>query len=191
MPQKYSLFAACRDEYDRVVFNLLLQTGLRMSEAMYLDWKHVDFDSKILKVREERKSGKKIKDRAERSVPIPNDLIELLKTWKDKHPTMKLAIGTENDTPNKKLLRTLKRVTTAAKLHCGQCDGCKSKSKECSLWYLHKFRATYTTTLLRNGVDIGTVMEYTGHSDMTTTMRYLRPAESEMMQSKISSISWV
>ncbi|WP_433969813.1 tyrosine-type recombinase/integrase [Tunturiibacter gelidiferens] len=39
---------------------MLLKTGLRMSEAMHLDWQHVDFDSKILKVREERKSGKKI-----------------------------------------------------------------------------------------------------------------------------------
>jgi hypothetical protein len=34
-------------------------------------------------------------------------------------------------------------------------------------------------------------MEYTGHSDMATTMRYLRPAESETMQSRISSIAWV
>jgi integrase len=189
--QMKSLFAACRDDYDRVVFNLLLKSGLRMAEAMHLDWFHVDFESKVIRVREDRRVGQRIKDKTERSVPMPDDLIELLQAWREDNPTTKLVIGTDTDKPNRKLLRMLKRIVNAAKLNCGRCDGCTSKNKECGDWYLHKFRATYTTTLLRNGVDIRTVMEYTGHADMTTVMRYLRPAESHVMQSKISNIKWM
>ena len=50
-------------------------------------------------------------------------------------------------------------------------------TKECELWFLHKFRSTYATTLLRNGVDIRTVQKLMGHSDLGSTMRYLRPEE--------------
>ena len=189
--QMKALFDACTRQYDRVVFNLLLKTGLRMSEATHLDWQHVDFDSKVIKVREERRAGKKIKDSAERSVPMPDDLAEMLLEWRAKNLNTKLVIGTKTDKPNDKLLRTLKRVVNPAKLNCGYCTGCLGKSKECGDWYLHKFRATYTTTLLRNGVDPRTVMSYTGHEDFATMMRYLRPAEAETMQEKISSIVWV
>ena len=60
-----------------------------------------------------------------------------------------------------------RRTVRAAELDCGQCEGCKGTT-ECSRWYLHKFRATYTTTLLRNGVDARTVMAFTGHEDLAT-----------------------
>jgi len=77
----------------------------------------------------------------------------------------------------------------AAELDCGQCEGCKGTT-ECSRWYLHKFRATYTTTLLRNGVDARTVMAFTGHEDLATVLRYLAPAGDQPMQAKISKIAW-
>jgi hypothetical protein len=33
-------------------------------------------------------------------------------------------------------------------------------------------------------------MQYTGHSDMATVMRYLNPAELPDTQKKINSIAW-
>jgi hypothetical protein len=33
-------------------------------------------------------------------------------------------------------------------------------------------------------------MKYTGHEDMATVMRYLRPAEDVHTQAKINSIKW-
>jgi integrase len=184
-----TLLAACKTHYARVVFKLLLQTGLRMGEAIHLGWHNVDFHSKVIRVREQRRSGATIKDRAERSVPMPDDLIATLKEWRQVRPKSRLVVGTERDTPNRKWLQTLKRTVRAAKLNCGQCDGCKG-TKECSRWYIHKFRATYTTTLLRNGVDARTVMSFTGHEDLATVLRYLAPAGHKSMQAKISAIKW-
>jgi integrase len=79
-------------------------------------------------------------------------------------------------------------VECGAKLRA--CEGCKGTT-ECSPWYLHKFRATYTTTLLRNGVDARTVMAFTGHEDLATVLRYLAPAGDQPLQAKISKIAWV
>ena len=153
-----------------------------------MEWHQFDFKAGTLTVRERNEDGFEIKDRAERTLPIPSDLIGHLKEWRDEHGG-KLVLGTGNDTPNWKWLPLLKRLVKQAGLNCGHCTGC-TEQEECERWYLHKFRATYTTFLLRSGIDARTVMQYTGHSDMATVMRYLSPAELPDTQSKINSIAW-
>ena len=181
------------DQYQKVVYETLLKTGLRMAEAMHLEWDKIDFRAKKIRVREilEGKDYEtSIKDRAERSVPLPDDLAESLKAWHLVRPKSALVLGTRNDTPNWKWLVMLKRAARNAGLNCGNCKSCRNTG-ECSKWIIHRFRATYTTTLLRNGVDIRTVMSYTGHSDMATVMRYLAGADDEPMQKKVSAIQWM
>jgi integrase len=63
------LLAACRTSYANVVFRLLVMPGLSMGEAMHLGWHNVDFHAKVIRIREERRSGATIKDRSQRSVP--------------------------------------------------------------------------------------------------------------------------
>lgn len=181
-------FASLAAPYHRMVFAVLLKTGLRMQEAMFLEWHQLDFSRGTLTVTERNEDGFEIKDRAERTLPIPADLIEQLKVWKEEHGG-KLVIGTSNDTPNWKWLPLLKRLVRKAGLNCGHCVGCKEQD-ECERWFLHKFRATYTTFLLRSNIDARTVMQYTGHADMATVMRYLSPAELPDTQTKINSIDW-
>lgn len=186
-----ALFAACRTQYAKVVFKLLLQTGMRMREAMYLGWHNVDFNEKVIKVREKRRVGARIKDRAERSVPLTTDLAATLKAWRKIRPQAKLVVGTKDDKPNKKWLQMLKRTARAAGLNCGHCDGCEATNgKECSRWFIHKFRATYLTRTLRSGIDPRTVMDFTGHEDLETVLRYLAPAGAEETQVTVSAIRW-
>jgi len=187
------LFESCSG-YNRVVLEFLLKTGLRMQEAMHIEWPNIDFRKKMVRVREmldgEQTYDVRIKDRAERSLPLPDDLAATLLHWKDENPGTRLVLGTKNDTPNWKWLQMLKRAVRRAGLNCGRCTGCKV-TQECSRWKIHKFRATYTTTLLRNGVDARTVMSYTGHEDLATVLRYLQPAEDAPMQKKVSAITWM
>jgi hypothetical protein len=42
-----------------------------------------------------------------------------------------------------------------------------------SSFWLHKFRATFATRCLWAGIDLRTVQQWLGHSDMESTMRYL------------------
>ena len=131
-----------------------------------------------------------MKDSEERDIPFSDDLLEELEKRHKSYPQGALVIGTKHGKPNSKLLRTLKRLAARAKLNCGQCDGCKGRTRECQSWTLHKFRRTYCTTLLRSGVDLRTVQAYMGHADLASTMRYLRPASSAEAQAKINAIRW-
>lgn len=183
-----TFFSSLKRDYHRIVFETLLKTGMRMQEAMFLEWHEINFARGTITVTEKDDLGFVIKDRAGRTLPIPADLAEHLKQWKEKHGG-RLVLGTSNDTPNWKWLPLLKRLVRQASLNCGYCQGCREQD-ECEHWYLHKFRATYTTSLLRAGIDTRTVMEYTGHANLATVLRYLSPAEGAETQNKINSIAW-
>jgi integrase/recombinase XerD len=55
-------------------------------------------------------------------------------------------------------------------------------------FWLHKFRATFATRCLWAGVDLRTVQQWLGHSDMESTMRYLKPSRSESVREKVNEI---
>ena len=61
-------------------------------------------------------------------------------------------------------------------------DCCKAIAKRAGLdpenFWLDKFRATCATWSLWAGVDLRTVQHWLGHSDMESTMRYLKPSRA-------------
>jgi integrase/recombinase XerD len=48
--------------------------------------------------------------------------------------------------------------------------------------HAHKFRATFATHMLARGVDVRTVQELMGHTNLATTMRYLAVTEERLRQ---------
>jgi len=184
-----ALLKACRADYFRIVVQVLYMTGMRMQEAMHLNWVNVDFRRDQIRVREYQPTGSRIKDRAERTIPMLLRLKEVLLTWGNVRPNATLVVGTSGDRPNRKWLQTLKRTVHVGGLNCGGCNGCNG-SGDCSRWYIHKFRATFTTTLLRSGMDARSVMEITGHEDIETVMRYWKPLKQSEAATKIAAIEW-
>jgi len=63
----------------------------------------------------------------------------------------------------------------------------RAKLKEEDFW-LHKFRATFATWSLWAGVDLRTVQSYLGHSDLESTMRYLKPSRSKEARAKQNEV---
>ena len=55
-------------------------------------------------------------------------------------------------------------------------------------FWLHKFRATFATWSLWAGVDLRTVQQWPGHSDMESSMRYLKPWRSQQVREKVNEI---
>src|SRR5215468_10509986 len=112
----------------------------------------------------------------EREIPIPAKLAKKLKTWKAKaDKTCGLVFPTSGCNPKLDFLDCLKACAERAELN-----------KE-DFW-LHKFRSTFATRCLWAGVDLRTVQQWLGHSDMESTMRYLKPSRSETVRDKINSI---
>jgi integrase len=183
-------FASLKSPYHRLVFELFLKTGMRDQEAMHVEWTDISTSTKTLHLRAKPKYEFKLKDHEQRAMPLPDELMKLLANYRKAHPTTNLILGSKNDQPPTKLLRLLKDCARRAGLNCGTCNACIAR-KECERWFLHRFRATYCTKLLRSGLDLRTVQQMMGHADLASTMRYLRPAENAETQTRINSISWL
>jgi site-specific recombinase XerD len=54
----------------------------------------------------------------------------------------------------------------------------------------HTFRATFCTTLLRQGVPIPDVMRLMGHKDVASTMRYMAVLRRSELREKIANVKF-
>lgn len=137
-------FDSLESEYDQLLFDVLLASGLREQEVMHLEWWDLSKSRKTLKVQSKPQYSFKVKDAEERELPVPQDLMNRRMAYREKKPTTRLIFGAgggEQDVPDGHLLRRLKTLVRKAGLNCGDCDGCKT-TNECGRWFLHKFRAT-------------------------------------------------
>ncbi len=153
------LFGKC-DGFEKAAFATLLLTGLREQELCFLTWKDVDLKKETIRVTGAGKEGFSPKDYEERLIPLPPDLLALLKKL---HRKSEWAFPTARGTRQTHLLRRLKRLAKRAKVDHAT---------------LHKFRHTYATRLLEKGCDIVTVQHLMGHSDLDTTRQYLNPDDT-------------
>lgn len=175
--------------YMRIAIGLGMMCGLREMEIAHVEWPDIDFSDKVLRVRGKPHWQFVIKDSEQRDLPIPDALLNDLESWRQKHGNVRLILGTNSGRPNTHILRQFKRFINRVGLNCNVCAGCtRPKKRECGEWDLHTLRRTYATTVLRDGVDISTVQRLLGHSELASTMRYLRPAGNKEIQASINTI---
>jgi integrase len=178
-----SLFAAANlEEFE--LFQLLLGTGVREQEAMFAAWKDVDFNGKFFKVSEKLDLGFTPKDKEEGSIPIPDFLVALLKTRRERYPDTRLLFPLPDGKPNGHMLRTLQRLAHRAGFNCGGCYNragrcCKDKAI-CHHWGLHRFRKTFATMHHEAGVAVRTIQRWLRHSSLDTALRYLAGSDDKI-----------
>jgi integrase/recombinase XerD len=169
------LFAAC-DAEERLWYEFFLMTGMREQEVMYTYWSDVNVAQATVRVSHKPDRAWTPKAYKEREIPIPTKLVKSLKAWKAKaDKTCGLVFPTSGCKPKLDFLDCLKAVAERAKLD------------QDNFW-LHKFRATFATRCLWAGVDLRTVQQWLGHSDMESTMRYLKPSRSQQVREKVNEI---
>ena len=168
-----TLFAAC-DADERLWFEFFLMTGMREQEVMHLYWSDLNLKANTVKVTHKPDRGWTPKAYKEREIPIPAKLTVSLKAWKGKANGCPLLFPTAGCNPKLDFLDCLKAVATRAEL-----------TKD-DFW-LHKFRATFATWHLWSGVDLRTVQQWLGHSDMESTMRYLKPSREAKTHDKVNA----
>lgn len=175
-----ALFRACdQDEKMRYLFFLL--TGERDQEVRHTTWSDIDFHRKCVRVTEKKQLGFKPKDKEEREIPVPASLLDALNEYRMHRSDRNchdLVFPTTQGRPDKNFESKLKMIAYRAGLNCGHCvsrHGNKcSEGPYCSKWFLHKFRHTFATSCLEAGVSIRTLQEWLGHSDLASTMVYLK-----------------
>jgi integrase/recombinase XerD len=77
-PELERLWKHC-DACEKTIFATLFLTGLREQELYLLDWPDVDLKNDTLRVTAKPAEGFSPKDYEERVIPIPPDLLDLLK----------------------------------------------------------------------------------------------------------------
>jgi integrase len=169
------LFAVC-DAEERLWYEFFLMTGEREQEVMYTEWRDINLVGSIVRVTHKPDRGWTPKAYKEREIPIPTRLVKNLKAWKAKaNKNCNLLFPTSGCNPKLNFLDSLKAVAERAEL-------------EPENFWLHKFRATFATRCLWAGVDLRTVQQWLGHSDMESTMRYLKPSRSQHVREKVNEI---
>lgn len=137
-------------------------TGMREQEVMYTYWSDINLAHAY----------------KEREIPIPTKLVKKLKAWEAKSgKSCGLVFPTAGCNPKLDFLDCLKTCAERAKLDKDN-------------FWVYKFRATFATRCLWAGVDLRTVLQWLGHSDMESTMRYLKPLRSHQA-GKRSTVTFV
>ena len=171
------LFAACNAE-ERLAYQFFLFSGCREREVMFATWRDIDFDGHTYTVQAKQIGPYKFstKNNKSRVVPIPGVLVEALRSIQ-AHQFRPSTNFRQQQSEHRKgiFLYKLKQIASRAQLNCGHCKtgsydewgdiipGTEKYCKDgpyCSQWTLHKFRRTWATWHLQNGVPITDVQEW-------------------------------
>jgi integrase/recombinase XerC len=149
------LVGAAESPFERAMLLLMLTAGLRRSEVGAIRLEDVNLENQALLVR-----GKGAK---QRMVPLMPQTAEAIRNYLADRPDVDqpyLFLSPQcKRLANDYLNRTLRRILARAGL-----------AKRITP---HMLRHTFATHLVRNGVDVRTVQELLGHSDLETTANYL------------------
>ncbi|MCB1008367.1 MAG: tyrosine recombinase XerC [Acidobacteria bacterium] len=145
---------------DRALLELLYATGLRVSEAVSLDWRDLDLGGRTLRVL--GKGGK------ERMVPFGRPALDALRAWRERWEGVR-RVGSDDRDPvflnrrggrltDRSARRVVDRWVEATSLRRGI--------------HPHTLRHSFATHLLERGADLRSIQELLGHASLATTQRY-------------------
>lgn len=145
---------------DRALLELLYATGLRVAEAVSLDWRDLDLKERTLRAL--GKGGK------ERMVPFGRPALAALRAWRERWDGVRRVGDGDDDAvflnarggrlTDRSARRVVDRWVEAAALARGV--------------HPHTLRHTFATHLLEGGADLRAIQELLGHASLATTQRY-------------------
>lgn len=153
---------------DQALLEVLYGSGLRVSEALTLDFRDVDLDQGLLRV---LGKGKK-----ERIAPLTGAAVDRLKRYLEQRRAFNpkageqaVFLGSRGGRLNRK---QADRIVKAMGAQSGVA-GCISP---------HTLRHSFATHLLQAGADLRSVQELLGHARISTTQRYTHLDLAQIMR---------
>lgn len=156
---------------------ICLYTGVRIGELLALDWRDVDLKSRMIQVNKTRverfgeiTTGTPKTDSSNRTIPIPKQLIPLLKNLRGSQRDGQVIAQNGKPVTIRSYQRTFELLL--------KCQGIPRRG-------FHALRHTFATRAVECGMDVKTLSEILGHKNPTVTLtRYVHSLEShkrEMM----------
>ncbi len=141
----------------KIIIILAIDSSMRKGEILKLEWRDLELTAGLIKVRAAN-------SKTERSRKIPMTLrvkTELTKMFEKKQPSQnQLVFGTTDN---------VKRSFTSA---CNSAD--------ISDFHFHDLRHTAITRMIAAGVPAEQVMKISGHTQISTFLRYLNPSNDSL-----------
>lgn len=140
-----------------------MNTGIRKGELFNLRWQDVDFDKAIITI-----TGASAKSGKTRHIPLNTEALDTLYKWANNHKTITTDIVFQSNGKRfDNVTRAWKNLLQSAKI-----DNFR--------W--HDMRHHFASKLVMAGVDLNTVRELLGHSDLKMTLRYAHLAPEHKAQ---------
>ena len=168
----------------------LIFTGLRIGEAIALEWKDIDCDNKTISVNKNvvevksqdadkyilKKQDSTKTDSSTRIVPISNNAMECIKKLKEINGDKRFVFASQTGkylSPSN-FNRMFRGIQKALKYE--------------PILGLHSLRHTFATLMINKGIDVKIVSELLGHSNVSVTYNiYIHTIQSQ----KIKAINMV
>lgn len=144
-------------------YRVLVLTGMRRGELLYLTWENVDFDNRTIHI--ESSAMYRVKGGAGRSLPITNEVEKILKSLERNDPYVFMderAKPYHEDYITKKFKKAIRDAELDGRYH------------------LHCLRHTFATWLAASGVPMVVIKELLGHAYLKTTEAYTKIPTNEM-----------
>jgi len=138
----------------KLMIDILLYTGMRVGELINLEWEDIDFGRRQINIRP--KLGWSPKAGKERNIPLSGKVRDLLSSL-DRKCTHLFHSRTGNKVNRNHLREAFIRA-------------CRRASIENAT--LHTLRHTFASQLVMKGIDLYTVSQLLGHSDLKSTQIY-------------------
>lgn len=158
-------------DYLTPIITVALNCGLRRGELFNLHWIHCDFKSKTLAVvgvgenkGEGSKSGKT------RIIPLNETALSALIKWR-KQSTGSTYVFTGKNGKLTDIKKSFNNLLKLAKIKTTAEAKAEGLPKNKGFW-LHAVRHCFASNLVMKGVDLYTVRELMGHSDLQMTLKY-------------------
>ncbi len=187
---------------------LAIKTGMRQGEICGLCWTDIDLKTGIISVTHAlQRQGKELKfkepktKKSRRSIPIPKDVVEVLKAVQRQYKENKLSFGPGFD-PRGFICawedgRPFEPDWVSKEWRRIKDDDKKRAKKEDRARYIphgvrfHDLRHTHATILLSQGVGLKVVQERLGHESITTTGDIYAHVTPTMQQQAVSVLETV
>lgn len=138
-------------DYHSPLVLLALNTGMRRGELFNLCWGDIDFKAKSLAIH-----GAGAKSGKTRHIPLNSEAFAVLVKWRNESSSKRYVFTLTGDR-----LDNIKTAFTNV-----------LKTAEITNFRFHDLRHTFASNLAMKAVDLNTIRELLGHSDLQMTMRY-------------------
>lgn len=144
-----------KDFMDRILFETIYSSGIRVSECMKLNWNNINFNTNELKVIE----GKGNKTRLTKISIKTNILLQRYRKQREDDDKWIFQSRYTRRMSTETIERRIKNLGKRIEIEI--------------VLTPHKLRHTFATTLSRKGVPVEIIKELMGHTDINTTMGYV------------------